>query len=107
VLIVDEGQDLATDVLEQIRLLTNLETPTQKLLQVILIGQPELIRLLDREELRQLAQRVTARYHLLPFSEDDTRAYIVHRIQIAGQKKKIFTDAAMRAVHKAARGIRG
>ena len=105
VLIVDEGQDLATDVLEQIRLLTNLETPTQKLLQIILIGQPELIRLLDKEELRQLAQRVTARYHLLPFSEDDTRAYIVHRIQIAGQKKKIFTDAAMRAVHKAARGI--
>jgi general secretion pathway protein A len=105
VLIVDEGQDLATDVLEQIRLLTNLETPTQKLLQIILIGQPELIRLLDKEELRQLAQRVTARYHLLPFSEDDTRAYIVHRIQIAGQKKEIFTDAAMRAAHEAARGI--
>jgi general secretion pathway protein A len=105
VLIVDEGQDLATDVLEQIRLLTNLETPTQKLLQIILIGQPELIRLLDKEELRQLAQRVTARYHLLPFSEADTRAYIVHRLQIAGQKKEIFTDAAMRAVHEAARGI--
>ena len=105
VLIVDEAQDLATDVLEQIRLLTNLETPTQKLLQIILIGQPELIRLLDKEELRQLAQRVTARYHLLPFSEDDTRAYIVHRLQIAGQKKGIFTDAAMRAVHEAARGI--
>lgn len=105
VLIVDEAQDLVTDVLEQIRLLTNLETPTQKLLQIILIGQPELIRLLDKEELRQLAQRVTARYHLLAFSEDDTRAYIVHRIQIAGQKKKIFTDAAMRAVHGAARGI--
>ena len=105
VLIVDEAQDLATDVLEQIRLLTNLETPTQKLLQIILIGQPELIRLLDKEELRQLAQRVTARYHLLAFSEDDTRAYIVHRIQIAGQKKTIFTDGAMRAVHGAARGI--
>jgi len=105
VLIVDEAQDLATDVLEQIRLLTNLETPTQKLLQIILIGQPELIRLLDREELRQLAQRVTARYHLLAFSEDDTRAYIVHRLRIAGQKKEIFTDAAMRAVHGAARGI--
>lgn len=105
VLIVDEAQDLTTDVLEQIRLLTNLETPTQKLLQIILIGQPELIRLLDEEELRQLAQRVTARYHLLAFSEDDTRAYIVHRIQIAGQKKEIFTDAAMRAVHGASRGI--
>ncbi len=105
VLIVDEGQDLATDVLEQIRLLTNLETPTQKLLQIILIGQPELIRLLGTEELRQLAQRVTARYHLLPFSEDDTRAYIVHRLRIAGQTRTIFTDAATRAVHKAARGI--
>src|SRR5574337_848201 len=105
VLIVDEAQDLATDVLEQIRLLTNLETPTQKLLQIILIGQPELIRLLDKKDLRQLAQRVTARYHLLAFSEDDTRAYIVHRIQIAGQKEKIFTDAAIRAVHEAARGI--
>ncbi|NJD69787.1 MAG: hypothetical protein C3F12_11495 [Candidatus Methylomirabilota bacterium] len=105
VLVVDEAQDLATDVLEQIRLLTNLETPTQKLLQIILIGQPELIRVLDKEELRQLAQRVTARYHLLAFSEDDTRAYIVHRIQIAGQKNTIFTEAAMRAVHGAARGI--
>ncbi|MDD5558576.1 MAG: AAA family ATPase [Candidatus Methylomirabilis sp.] len=105
VLIVDEAQDLVADVLEQIRLLTNLETPTQKLLQIILIGQPELIRLLDKEDLRQLAQRVTARYHLLAFSEDDTRAYIVHRLQIAGQKEKIFTDAAIRAVHEAARGI--
>jgi len=105
VLIVDEAQDLTTEVLEQIRLLTNLETPTQKLLQIILIGQPELIRLLDRKELRQLAQRVTARYHLLAFSEDDARAYIVHRLRIAGQKEKIFTDAAVRAVYGAARGI--
>jgi len=68
VLIVDEAQDLAPEVLEQIRLLTNLETPTRKLLQIILIGQPELVRLLGREDLRQLAQRVTARYHLLPFA---------------------------------------
>ncbi len=105
VLIIDEAQDLAIDVLEQIRLLTNLETSTQKLLQIVLIGQPELIRLLGKEELRQLAQRITARYHLLAFSEDDTRAYIVHRIRIAGQTEEIFTDAAMRAVHGAARGI--
>ena len=74
--ILDEAQDLAPDVLEQIRLLTNLETSTQKLLQVILIGQPELIRLLEREDLRQLSQRVTARYHLVPFSAEDTGAYI-------------------------------
>jgi general secretion pathway protein A len=105
VLVIDEAQDLAPDVLEQIRLLTNLETPTQKLLQIILIGQPELIRLLDREDLQQLAQRVTARYHLLPFFEDDTRAYIRHRLEVAGQKEQIFSDAATRRVHRAARGV--
>ena len=105
VLIIDEAQDLAPDVLEQIRLLTNLETTTQKLLQIILIGQPELIRILEREDLRQLAQRVTARYHLRPFAEPDTRAYIAHRLEVAGAKEKIVSDAAMRAVHRASRGI--
>jgi general secretion pathway protein A len=105
VLIIDEAQDLAPEVLEQIRLLTNLETTTRKLLQIILIGQPELTRLLDREDLRQLAQRVTARYHLLPLCEDDTRAYIRHRMEVAGRKEKVFTDAAMRQVHRASRGI--
>ena len=105
VLIVDEAQDLTPDVLEQIRLLTNLETTTQKLLQIILIGQPELIRLLDRKDLRQLAQRITARYHLLPGGPEDTRAYIRRRIQVAGRKDKIFTDAAMGQVHRASRGI--
>jgi general secretion pathway protein A len=105
VLIVDEAQDLSPEVLEQIRLLTNLETPTRKLLQIILIGQPELIRLLDREELRQIAQRVTARYHLLPFSEEDTRAYISHRMNLAGQREEVFTDSAARGAHRAARGI--
>src|SRR5262249_8831931 len=69
VLIIDEAQDLAPEVLEQVRLLTNLETSTRKLLQIILIGQPELIRLLEREDLRQLAQRVVARFHLEPFAE--------------------------------------
>ncbi len=105
VLIIDEAQDLAPEVLEQIRLLTNLETTTQKLLQIILIGQPELIRLLDREDLRQVAQRVTARYHLLPLSEHDACAYIGHRMEVAGRKEKIFTDAAMGEVHRASRGI--
>jgi general secretion pathway protein A len=105
VLIIDEAQDLAPEVLEQIRLLTNLETTTQKLLQIILIGQPELIRLLEREDLRQIAQRVTARYHLLPGAEADTYAYIRHRMQVAGQKKPVFTDAAMREVHRASRGF--
>jgi general secretion pathway protein A len=105
VLIIDEAQNLAPEVLEQVRLLTNLETTTQKLLQVILIGQPELIRILEREDLRQLAQRVTARYHLLPFSEAETSAYISHRLEVAGQKQKLFSDEAMREVHRAARGI--
>src|SRR5215470_6333852 len=105
VLIIDEAQDLAPDVLEQIRLLTNLETSTWKLLQIILIGQPELIRLLGRDDLRQLAQRVVARYHLSPFALEDTRAYIRHRMEVAGQKEKIFSDAAMRQAHLASRGI--
>jgi general secretion pathway protein A len=104
-LIVDEAQDLDPEVLEQIRLLTNLETPTQKLLQIILIGQPELLALLGRDELRQLAQRVTARYHLMPFAEADTLAYIRHRMDVAGQKEPVFSDAAMRRVHRAAGGI--
>ncbi len=105
VLILDEAQDLAPEVLEQIRLLTNLETPTRKLLQIILIGQPELIRLLEREDLRQLSQRVTARYHLLPFFEEDTRGYIRHRMSVAGQKGPVFTEAAVRQVHQASRGV--
>jgi len=105
VLILDEAQDLAPDVLEQIRLLTNLETTTEKLLQIILIGQPELIRILERDDLRQLSQRVTARYHLRPFAEPDTSAYIAHRLAVAGAKEKIVSDAATRAVHRASRGI--
>ncbi|MBI2218385.1 MAG: AAA family ATPase [Candidatus Rokubacteria bacterium] len=104
-LIVDEAQDLSADVLEQIRLLTNLETAREKLLQIILIGQPELIALLDREDLRQLAQRITARYHLQPFTEEETRAYIRHRLKIAGRTRGIFTERAMRRVHRASCGI--
>ncbi len=105
VLILDEAQDLAPDVLEQIRLLTNLETATEKLLQIILIGQPELIRLLEREDLRQLAQRVTARYHLEPFSPRDTRAYILHRLAVAGRREPVFSESAIARVHQLARGV--
>ena len=83
-LVVDEAQNLAPEVLEQVRLLTNLETETQKLLQIILIGQPELRELLDRTELRQLAQRITGRYHLAPLSGDETAAYVRHRLRVAG-----------------------
>ena len=105
VLILDEAQDLALDVLEQIRLLTNLETTTEKLLQIILIGQPELIRLLDRQKLRQLAQRVTARYHLTPLSKGETHAYIRHRLDVAGGSDAIFGEAALRQVHRLSGGV--
>jgi general secretion pathway protein A len=105
VLIIDEAQNLSEDALEQLRLLTNLETATDKLLQIILIGQPELTALLARTQLRQVAQRITARYHLLPFAERDTRAYIGRRLQIAGQGLNIFDPSAVLAAHRASRGV--
>ncbi len=105
VLIIDEAQNLPSEVLEQIRLLTNLETSTEKLLQIILIGQPELIRLLQRRTLRQLAQRIIARYHLLPFSRPDTCTYIRHRVRVAGGGDALFTPAAMRWVHRLSGGV--
>jgi general secretion pathway protein A len=105
IVIVDEAQNLSTEVLEQVRLLTNLETPTQKLLQIILIGQPELRELLDRTELRQLAQRITGRYHLEPLSREETRGYIRHRLRVAGAAGEIFTPAALAEVHRLATGI--
>ena len=105
VLIIDEAQNLSARVLEEVRLLTNLETTTQKLLQVVLIGQPELADLLSRRNLRQLSQRVTARYHLRPFSESESHRYVQHRMEVAGQKQPIFTRQAMRAAHRLSRGI--
>ena len=105
VLVIDEAQDLSREVLEQIRLLTNLETTRDKLLQIILIGQPELRQVLAREDLRQLAQRVTARYHLRPFTEAETLAYVNHRLQVAGQRRTIFRRRALRLLHRLARGI--
>jgi general secretion pathway protein A len=105
VLIVDEAQNLEVDVLEQVRLLTNLETESQKLLQIILIGQPELRELLGRNELRQLAQRITARYHLQPLSREETAAYVRHRLRIAGATSEIFSRAALREVHRVTGGV--
>jgi general secretion pathway protein A len=105
IVIVDEAQNLSADVLEQVRLLTNLETPTQKLLQIILIGQPELRELLDRTELRQLAQRITGRYHLEPLSREETRGYVRHRLRVAGAAEDIFTPSALAEVHRLAQGI--
>ena len=105
VLVVDEAQNLAPEVLEQVRLLTNLETNTQKLLQIILIGQPELRDLLDRNELRQLAQRITGRYHLCPLTVEETVAYVRHRLRVAGATADIFTPAALREAHRLSRGV--
>ncbi len=105
VLVVDEAQNLAPEVLEQVRLLTNLETNTQKLLQIILIGQPELRELLDRNELRQLAQRVTGRYHLCPLTVEETAAYVRHRLRVAGATSDIFTPAALREAHRLSHGV--
>ena len=105
VLIVDEAQNLSADVLEQVRLLTNLETESQKLLQIILIGQPELRTLLERNDLRQLAQRVTARYHLEPLGREDTLAYVRHRLRVAGATSDIFTRAALGEVYRLSGGV--
>jgi general secretion pathway protein A len=105
VLVVDEAQNLAPAVLEQVRLLTNLETNTQKLLQIILIGQPELRELLGRNELRQLAQRITGRYHLHPLSRDETAAYVRHRLRVAGATTDIFSSAALSEVYRLSAGV--
>lgn len=104
VVIIDEAQQLSPDVLEQVRLLTNLETATTKLLQVILIGQPELRELLARTDLRQLAQRVTGRYHLEPLTGEETLAYVRHRLKVAGAIAPLFTPAALKEVHRLSRG---
>jgi len=105
ILIVDEAQNFAIDVLEQIRLLTNLETAKQKLFQITLIGQPELRTMLARTDLRQLAQRITGRYHLEPLNEADTEKYIQHRMHVAGATREIFSKRACRELYKLSGGI--
>ncbi len=105
VLVIDEAQNLSPDVLEQVRLLTNLETTTKKLLQILLIGQPELRDVMDRPELRQLSQRITARYHLTPLSSEETSAYIRHRLEKAGRTRTLFSAKALRLAHKLAGGV--
>ncbi len=105
VLIVDEAQNFQADVLEQIRLLTNLETTQQKLLQIILVGQPELRDLLARKELRQLAQRITARYHLIPMTLDETKGYIKHRLKVAGAVNDLFSGGAVRQLWRHSEGV--
>ena len=105
VMIIDEAQNLSPAVLEQIRLLTNLETNERKLLRIILIGQPELRKTLDRHELRQLAQRITARYHLGALDRSDIHAYIAHRMRISGASAEVFTRAARRSIYRQTQGI--
>lgn len=107
VLMIDEAQHLSFDVLEQIRLLTNLETSEEKLLHIILLGQPELAARLALPELRQLSQRVTARYNLTPLSRTETAAYIRHRLQVAGLPagRELFPPAVVRAIHSESGGV--
>jgi general secretion pathway protein A len=105
VLVIDEAQALDSGVLEQVRLLTNLETNREKLLQIVLVGQPELRDSLGRPELRQLAQRITARYHLEPLTLEDTRNYLLHRLSVAGAKRPLFSDAAVQEIHRASGGV--
>lgn len=105
VLIIDEAQNLRPQVMEQIRLLTNLETTKDKLLQIFLIGQPELRRMLESERLRQLNQRITARFHLTPFNLRETSEYIRHRVAVAGVDRPLFTAKAIRLVYRHSGGI--
>ena len=105
VVVIDEAQNLTIEVLEQVRLLTNLEVSTQKLLQIILIGQPELQTMLSQPELRQLAQRITARFHLTPLTSEETGEYIAHRLKIAGVTREIFTRPAVKEIYRLSRGI--
>jgi general secretion pathway protein A len=106
VLFVDEAQDMSDDLLEEIRLLSNLETDDRKLVQIVLIGQPELRRRLERRELRQLHQRITVRYHLGPIGREETEAYIFHRLTVAGSNgRPTFSPAAIRAIHRHSRGV--
>jgi len=106
ILLVDESQNLSKEVLEQLRMLSNLETTTSKLLQIILVGQPELRDLLDSRELRQLSQRITLSCHLMPLNMKETREYIHHRIRIASQKSGIsFSNSAISAIYTYASGI--
>ncbi|HSH41615.1 MAG TPA: AAA family ATPase, partial [Arenicellales bacterium] len=105
VLVIDEAQMLSREVLEQVRILTNLETTRQKLLQIILIGQPELCGILARRDLRQLAQRITARYHLDPLSRGEVREYVRYRLGVAGCHRDVFTRGALRRLYRHTQGV--
>ena len=105
VLIIEEAQNLAPDVLEQVRLLTNLETNQRKLLQIVMIGQPEFRTMLTRPDMLQLSQRITARYHIGPLSKGEVGAYVNHRLAVAGATRKLFPDSAVDKLYRLSRGI--
>ena len=106
VLILDEAQDLSDELLEDVRLLSNLETEDRKLLQIVLVGQPELRRKLDAPRLRQLRQRITVRYHLGPIGLAETEDYILHRLTVAGSRgRPTFSRAALWAIFRYSRGV--
>lgn len=105
VVVIDEAQNLSPEALEQVRLLTNLETAKHKLLQMVLLGQPELRQLLQQQNLRQLAQRITARYHLAPLNEPETIAYVKHRMRVAGARQSHFNNGAMKALYRRSGGV--
>ena len=106
VLLIDEAQDLSAELMEQVRLLSNLETDRQKLLQIVLIGQPELRAMLDDSGLRQLRQRITVRYHLTPLDFSETDQYVTHRLRVAGANgRPTFSRSAMRSIYRYSGGI--
>jgi general secretion pathway protein A len=105
VLLIDEAQNLPHAVMEQIRMLSNLETVREKLIQIILLGQPELLKLLALPSLRQLNERITVRYDLKPLARDDVRHYIEHRMVTAGGTEPIFDSSGSRKIFRASRGI--
>jgi len=104
-LIIDEAQCLSTEVLDQLRLLTNLETDQSKLLRIILIGQPELREKLSRPELEQMAQRITARYHLGPLSKKEVAGYVDHRLKAAGCQRNLFPDSTIKEIYYFSGGV--
>ncbi|MEG3692248.1 AAA family ATPase [Vibrio coralliirubri] len=104
-LVIDEAQHLAADVLEQLRLLTNLETDSRKLLKVLLVGQPELQQHLQTTQLRQLAQRITGRYHLLPLNTEETGKYIAFRLETAGGDQMLFSNRSIKLIAQYTHGI--
>ena len=105
VVVIDEAQNLSPEALEQVRLLTNLETTKDKLLQMVLLGQPELRQLLQRRNLRQLSQRITARYHLAPLGREESFAYVQHRMKVAGASRNPFGRWALQVLYQRSAGV--